>query len=913
MPVAAQGTFNLFGSQSHPELTWSIYDTEHFRVVFSDGLADVARRAGSIAEQAYAIQQQNLGLALKRRYYIFLSDRDQIPNAGTVPFGYTFIYVNPARYLTLFSSSAGWLEQVIPHELVHALLYENTRGWLNFFLPFAGGSVPREIHEGMAQLYGGEHWGVERGDRYLNLLIRNYQTSPNPLAIDAGPGMYAGGFAKVKWFRQTLSDQQIGQIFASEHRRARFNFGRAFKRVTGRAYEDVEKDWKRAINVYYNWREATAERSEDLGPTLKDIEADHLLVLKRSPQGEGIAFSGVRRRQDPDYALYYWDSHDRRLTRLAEKNIRDNFSFDPSGRRIAFTRWHFGRHGDIVADIYLVDVHTGKETALTENLRALEPLFVGTDELVFVKQDGLVSNLYRLSLAAGATPEQLSDFSDEWHFADLSVSADGRYVLAAFVHPHEKRQGILLFDLTTKAYVEKSQPAICRFPLFAPHNSHEVLFTSEEDGVLNAYRLDLDTGLRRTVTRQSNSVLITDWREEKRAIGIRQIDDEKNEAFALDPYREPQSFPANLQPYYRNWQETEPGTKMVIEDKEVAGQVGGTFHNLSTFRPLGISPSLALIKNRMAVGLLGVAGDMPGKHLLSADVVSDFKANSKLNFAVSYLNRTTVFDIAAECGYHDVTAYYFYGKEDLFEGIWSARLDVSLGRTQDAHYGAHRLHFGVAAAQSKILSAPAEPAQGYRMGSLFADYRFSQVRPYEVFPDDGKGVAVSYQYDGSLASHEFSYQTLELSAYELQPFAQGRVSLFASAGLAGQFGTAPAQNRLGMAKYSSRNSLLSYSKQVYVRGGEQYLPGDRQLTATMELRLPALDRLELVSFADVSRLWGAGSNLASEDKNVLAGGFGLRLPPVLGSGLELGWARQLSGASPHDSRFYLMVRRILPF
>lgn len=116
-----------------------------------------------------------------------------------------------------------------------------------------------------------------------------------------------------------------------------------------------------------------------------------------------------------------------------------------------------------------------------------------------------------------------------------------------------------------------------------------------------------------------------------------------------------------------------------------------------------------------------------------------------------------------------------------------------------------------------------------------------------------------------------------------------------------------------MAKYSSRNSLLSYSKQVYVRGGEQYLPGDRQLTATMELRLPALDRLELVSFADVSRLWGAGSNLASEDKNVLAGGFGLRLPPVLGSGLELGWARQLSGASPHDSRFYLMVRRILPF
>ena len=923
-PAAAQGTFTLFGSRNHPELTWSIYDTEHFRVVYSDGLAEVAKRAGSIAEQAYDIQRQTLSLAFRGRHHIFISDRDQIPNAGTSPFGYTFIYVNPARYLTLFSSSTGWLEEVIPHELVHALIFENTRGWLEVVLPLAGGSVPRDIHEGMAQFYGGETWGVERGDRYLNLLIRNGETRPRPLAIDAGLGEYALGFAKLKWLRQTVSDQEIGTIFARGDGHARFRFGKAFSRVTGRAYADVEKEWRQAMNVYYNWRAGTAEPTQRLGPTLEEAEADYLLVVKRSPHGEGLAFSGVKRLQSPDFALYYHDYNTRRLKRLAEKNIRDNFSFDPGGRRIAFTRWHYGTHGDIIADIYLVDVRTGEETRVTEDMRALEPLFVGAEELVFVKQDGLVSNFYRLSLADGATLEKLTGFSNERHFADLSVSGDGRYVLAAYVHPEAKSQGIVMLDLATKTVVEKPQSAIIRFPLFAPHTNNEILFTSEEGGVLNVYRLDVNNGTRTTVTRQADSVLVTDWREEGRAIGIRQFDVERNEAFALDPYRLARDFPAELQPHYSKWLETEPGTKMAFDNREAPGQFRGSFHSLSTFRPLGVIPALAMIKNRPAIGLVALAADMPGSHLLSADVLSDFRSGSRLNGGVRYLNRTSDADIAAQAGYRDVTTFSFYGKDDLYEGIWSARLELSLKWPLDARYGTHRLHLGAAAENSEVLSQPGttaadvqpvftEPAQDYRLWSVFAAYRFSEVRPHVSFPIDATGSAVSYEYNRSLAGSDFSFHTLRLSAYRLQAAAQGRIKLFASATLEGQVGAAPAQLRLGMAKYGSGNSLLRYSSQIHVRGGEQYLPGNRQFTTTMELRLPVLDLLEPFAFLDVFRAWGEGASVASEHNTLLAAGGGLRLPPVLGSSLEMGWARQISGAPRHDWRFYVTVQRVLPF
>jgi hypothetical protein len=920
-PATAQGTFNLLGNRNHPELTWSVYDTEHFRVVFSDGLAAVASRAGSIAEQAYAIQRQNLGLTFNRRYYIFLSDRDQVPNGGTTPFGYMFVYVNPAQYIPLFSNKAGWLETVIPHELVHALLFENTGGWLSIFLPFGRGSIPSEIHEGMAQLYGGEAWSVERGDRHLNRLVRNYQTRVNPFTIDAGPETYAVGFAKVKWLRQALTDQQVGSIFSREHAKARFNFGEAFKRVAGRDYSNVEDEWRRAVNVYYNWREGTAERTEDLGATLKELTADQYLAVKRSPSGGGTAFAGIKRRQNPNVALYYHDAASKRLTRLAEKSVRGNFSFDRAGQRIAFSRWHFGAHGDILADLYLVDVRTGDETAVTHNLRAVEPVFVGAQELVFVKQDGLISNLYRLSLAEGATPEKLTDFSTEWHFADLSASPDGRYVAAAFVNPGAQRQGIAILDVTTRTLVEHPQPAIARAPLFAPHGGNEILFTSDEDGVRNVYRLDLATARKTAVTKQANSVLITDWPEEHKAYGIRQIDDQP-EAFVLDPYRTAQSFPAELQPYYRQWRDVQPAAAMVFEDQPAAGDFRGPFRALSTFRPLGIVPSLALIQNHLAVGVQGLAADMPGKHLLAADVLSNFRAGSTPNFGVNYLNRTTRFDLSAQVEYRDVTTYYFYGAEDLFEGVWSARSDLTIGWEQDSHYRSQRLHAGVAVADSEILSTPPSGATGpqtasrsaepYRMGSLFADYRFSRVQPYAAFPEDGTWLEFNYAYDRSLDAGTFSYQTISLGAHRLHPLAGSRLNVLASALVAAQPGKVPEQDRLGMAKYSSSNSLLSYSKQVYVRGGDQYLPGDRLFTGTLELRVPS-DLLELVSFVDLAQVWGEGSSAAREDRNQLSVGAGLRLPPVLGSSVEMGWAWQLNKVPSDEGRFYLMVQRIVPF
>ena len=147
------------------------------------------------------------------------------------------------------------------------------------------------------------------------------------------------------------------------------------------------------------------------------------------------------------------------------------------------------------------------------------------------------------------------------------MSGDGRYVAAAFLRPSDRRQGLLVLDLTTRQIVEHPQPAPCRFPLFAPGSATEILFTSEEGGVLNVWRLDATTGTTSAVTRQADSVLVTSWPEAGRAIGIRQVEPGRNEAFTLDPQREvpPASPPAGLQPYFTDWLRATPGTPLAFD------------------------------------------------------------------------------------------------------------------------------------------------------------------------------------------------------------------------------------------------------------------------------------------------------------------------------------------------------------
>ncbi len=172
-------------------------------------------------------------------------------------------------------------------------------------------------------------------------------------------------------------------------------------------------------------------------------------------------------------------------------------------------------------DVFVTDLATGRETAVTTDAHALDPVFVGDDTRVYVRQLGLISNLHRQSLRPDSTPEPLTTFEDERYVYDLTVSPDQRRLAAAFMRPSDHAQGLLVMDLETRTITEFLRPAMCRVPLFAPDSSSTLLFTSAVDGMPNVWRLDLPTRQATAVIRQADSLRVTHWPARERALAIR--------------------------------------------------------------------------------------------------------------------------------------------------------------------------------------------------------------------------------------------------------------------------------------------------------------------------------------------------------------------------------------------------------
>jgi len=924
--VCGQGAFYQLNGRNHPELSWYVYETDHFRIVFSTGLDETARKAGSAAEQIYAVHQKNLGLSFKKRHTVFISDMDGITNGEATPFGYSFFWVEPADFLGTFTGTDGWLQKVTAHEMVHALIYDNAKGWLDALLPVSALATGLEIHEGMAQFYAGETWGVERGDRYLNLGIRNNSLAPTPWDSDYGGLKYAKGFAKVKWLRQSISDRQLGRIFSRENGGMVFNFNRSFKKVTGRSFSEFEKEWKKAISVYFNWREAVSERTDMVGPPLDKIPARYFEVVKASPAGRAYAFTGIRSLQSPGLELCLWDEGTQRLRVLARKGLKPNFSFDREGRRIVFSRMHYGRNGSLISDIYLVDVRTGREKAVTRNARAQEPVFIDPDRIVFVRQEGLSANFY-LCPTDGSRLEPLTDFRDERYFSDLSVSPDGTKVVASFLDPGRKRYGIAVLDVETKTLDERPLPALCRFPLFSPEDAAEILYTSQEGEVPNVERLRLDSGSKEAVTRQSNYLLITDWTAPSRALGTRQTERQTNEVFVLDPGRKPQAFSGTLQDYYLKWRETQPAVPMAVEAKDVPGRFKGRFHSLSTFRPLLVLPVPAFLKDRLTLGLTGVGADMPGENFLTASLAFDFRKLSNTNYVLSWLNRSTLLDITVGFGYGDVTTYRFQNRESLYEGITSAGLRLALPFAHDASYTTHRLSFGFGYEKSVLLEnsfpenpdesgtgAVEEPPLAYRVAGFSFSYNVKDIHPYKGFPGRAVGAAAAYRYDHSLSGKQFSSHYFHLSAFKIQPVLGDFVKLYLGADLRVLQGTVPPQKRLGMAKYYASDGISSYSDKIYIRGGERYYPGNRLLTGNLEIHCPLPENVaNLVAFLDAARIWEGGSAGWAKGKSLASLGMEIQIKSILGPMVGLGLARNATESDRSQWKFYIVVKNVFPF
>ena len=107
-------------AQNHPELQWQVLETEHFRVLFHEGLETAAGKAAEVAEEVYGPITRLYDYQPGSKVRIVLKDYDDVANGAAYFFQDTIeIWTTALEHDYELRGSTDWLRNVITHEFTH--------------------------------------------------------------------------------------------------------------------------------------------------------------------------------------------------------------------------------------------------------------------------------------------------------------------------------------------------------------------------------------------------------------------------------------------------------------------------------------------------------------------------------------------------------------------------------------------------------------------------------------------------------------------------------------------------------------------------------------------------------------------------------------------------------------------------
>ncbi len=926
--VFAQFSYTMFNKRNHSELDWQIYRTENFDIVFHQRLESMAPIAGSCAEQIYKDLSVSLNVRFKERYSIFISDMDDISNGATVPFGYFFIWVNPGDYAKYFTGTDGWLRKVIAHEMVHALVMEKTRDWTSNILPISPGGVPGEVHEGMAQLYSGEPWGVMRGDSFMTLAVRDDNFSDSNDRIDNGGLLYGKGFSRIRLLKQRYSDKEIAQIFEYRNSFGAFSFEGGFKHVTGESYGDFCDDWLKDMNVYYNWREGLSERTSSVGTVRSELTDRYTFFIKELINTQGYVYTAIRDMDEPAKALYIFNAVTKKSTMIAESGILDNFSIDPAGKKIVFSRLHYGEHASIVPDIYEYEIATGNETQLTESLRASEPLFITDEILVFTKNDGVATNFYSMTLT-DKTIRRLTDFNEEMRVYDLSLSRDKNFVFAAYFNAVKKSYGIGKLTIADGTWIYLTTDTVqSRYPLES-QNGKSIVYTSYENDVKNLFSFDIESGEKNKITNQSGLLIATDTTRDGQLLCIAQDEREKTVVMTIDPKRVPELYAGTIKPYYSDWRFSKPDHEITYDPTvAVSGEFIGSYKALTHIFNVGIIPFPGYADTKLMPGVMTAWSDMLSKHLLMASIWPDFGDFDTVRYSLAYTNATTPLIITASYGatessatYADTTLFELHRRADLVFALpWNAgksfyaNHEFSLGFIYDDYSVMNPSEFTISNNPMIHDGANVPPVSATESG-IFISWKHTYLQPYKDIPHNSRGIRLTYMLQEPSLGSDKHNQRARGELFYVLPF--NGTAMYAYGSFQFESGTFAPQKKFGINDkyYFNTTDLLSsplFEDKAYVRGATKYIEGTRLLYHTVEWRVPLLQGISGQVFAEAAAAWD--NEFPGFEETYVSATYGVELNfAVMGQvyiSTGFAWDVYHPGEEPVE---YWSIRKILPF
>ncbi|MBT3630962.1 MAG: hypothetical protein HOG76_10880 [Candidatus Marinimicrobia bacterium] len=859
--VSAQNMW-IWNQRTHPELKWQTLETEHFNIHFHQGIEAIAQRGAQIAEQTYQPIMDQLQVKDFGKTDIVLSAEDEIMNGFAMPSNQIFIWVSQNDVAGHFGGSDKWLKMVITHEFQHVVQLQAHRTWAGIM---GGMSIPPWWIEGMAE-YMTEIWRVGRSDSRMK--IHTYRNTMDQL--DA----HDDGYAKVLYLAWKYGDSTLVKI--SNHRLYLqkdklkypywYDFRTAFKEVTGQSLDDFDEEWRRAMNTYYYGYKAQKESIEEVGEPLLLKGFSRVRSASISPDSLAIAVVGRRHSKMRDYSLYLQSTDStQHIKEIHYGRFNGNPAWSPDSKQLILAEYHRGSHGSLLNDLRLINVETNKKRWITQDFRALHPVFSHDGKGVFfAAHPSETTQIFYQDIDSGKRI-QLSAFEGDIQIQNLDLSPDGKK-LVFMIQDANGDVDIALMNRDGNAFQKlTNDPEEDVYPVWTADAS-AIIYTSYRNSTPNLYRVDLDS---LTVTQMTDvaegifskqrlpntNKIIASTLADVDTVRIRVVEVERVAPELGLQIREP----------YNAWRTKSPDIKVPVVDYSLKPEVElvQSYQAIKTIRPL--------VKFIWPFGdallLLGVAQDALGKHIFQAGGFLPY-FDDYFGAYVSYTNLQFL------------PALHFYGMKNLSMNYYSsyrfnffenrngigiaASIPMNAGHTLSSN---HSVQWKAQFMSRDLISLDdiEDPETGQIIPTPVTDefnigitYMWKSQRPHTssyFLPRDGLGFLAHIERALSGVWGENDYSKYWVEGFYNYDVPKLPAVLYGRMKVVGQAGDIPIQDELGFSDsgplYFSTQYMAAIKSTGLLDGPESYslrgqvgqYPANELIYSVTELRMPLIEKV----------------------------------------------------------------------
>ncbi|MEW6687001.1 MAG: hypothetical protein AB1393_12495 [Candidatus Edwardsbacteria bacterium] len=875
---------------NHPELKWSVIETEHFKIIYHQGLEETAFESAQISESVYQPITQDLGAWPNRKIPIVLSDYEDLSNGIAEALGH-FIFIWTQNDKKMTTGQMSWLQRVIAHEFAHQVTFYALRkfpGTIRELLSL--GNMPMWFIEGVAE-YESEPWDEHR-DLFLQIATLDDGLLPSKkLGGFIGTDMfdsrlvYEQGHSLVRYIAAKYGKDEIRKII-QQYAKWPLSFNRALKKVLGLNQNELYKEWRREINLQYRRDYEQKEKLSEIGDTLH-CPLPLVTGIRFSPDGKRMAVVGIEDLAEFVSRLYLMNpAHihmcgvnidGTKLKKIAEPEVGSFFSFSPDGKKIVYSKKHFGKFGSLIDDLYYFDLKTGKEKQLTHNLRATDPCWSPDGKWIAFSLYKLGVSAIALVDTAGNNLKILSPSNYGFEAFTPSWSSDSKRIVFSVIDTNSQRDIAIINSDETEYQKLTDDSFDDRFPVWSPDGA-QVAFISYRSHRPNLYLIHPAPFLKRCpdnveekcgvksdrremtqITNVSGGIFNPTWQPFGRTpiqIGVDSAGSPVRAtpkgvssviAISFHSWKETKicKIPSDRQITFQNTEPEDTYLWKVVQPYPIGNLKSqipnpkssisnlksriSEYHSLLSIRELITIPWLWADERGGQIGLTSWLSDPLKKH----NVLGFFAFGSpsrRIDFAFQYLNSQLPFNVS-------ISSYGLSFYRGKYEGadFWERTSGASLSADfplnwSNSPYIRDYLKVGCAFEKIKTLYLSQEtvdlPTEG-KIINLSIAYQYSSRRPdiaEDIDPRGGQFFSLKYEFAPRMGQDYLKYhqEVFDYKTYKRIPLFN-HIFAFSLRGLIHQ-GDQPSQDQLSLGTLQS------------LRGLERTILGEKILVSRMEYR-----------------------------------------------------------------------------